>query len=145
MKRTFRTTVVIAALAAGAAYAHAEVSNADVKARMDLMGDIRKNFATLGGMVQGKTDFDADAANAAANALVTDAEGIPAAFETPAMDPESEASPAIWENWDDFVAKARNLEMAADNLDTSSLEALKASFGPAGAACGSCHKAYRVD
>lgn len=136
---------MIALLAAGAAQAHSEVSNPDVKARMDLMGDIRKNFATIGSMVQGKTDFDAAAANTAANALSTDAEAIPDAFVTPAEDPESETSPAIWENWDDFVAKARNLEMVADNLDTSSLEAMKGTFGPVAASCGACHKAYRVD
>ena len=128
-----------------AALAHADVENPVVKERMDLMGDIRGAFATLGGMVQGKTDFDAEAAADAKATLESSAAMIPAKFEANEMDPESEAASAIWEDWDGFTTMASELQTAVAALDTGSLESVQAGFRPIGAACGACHQGYRVD
>jgi cytochrome c556 len=143
MKHFILTTTIGALSLAGVAFAHAEVSNPVVKDRMELMDTIRGSFATLGGMAQGKVDFDAEKASAAQATLVEAAAKIPAAFEPNEMDPESKALPAIWDNWDDFVIHATALEGAADALDPSSLDTIKAGVGPIGASCGGCHQAYR--
>ncbi|QPM91778.1 c-type cytochrome [Pseudooceanicola algae] len=144
MNRKLLTISTAAAVLAGAALAHSEVQNEDVKARMDLMKDLRDNFGALAGMAQGKTDFDADVAQASQLAVIGIAGKIPSTFEAEAMDPESEASPDIWTNWSDFVANAEALEVAAEGLDPSSLDTLKAGFGSVAGTCGTCHKAFRV-
>ncbi len=126
------------------AMAHDGVANEAVKARMEVMKSIGGATGTLGKMVQGKTDFDADAAAAAATAMAEAAAKIPMVFEANEMDPESEAAPAIWTNWDDFVAKGMALEKGAMALDTGSLEALQASFGGAAGTCKACHSDYRI-
>lgn len=128
-----------------AALAHADVANPVVKERMALMGEIRTNFATLGGMVQGKTAFDAATAAEAKAALAAAAAMIPAKFEANETDPESEAAPAIWDDWEGFTADAADFEAAVAALDTASLESVQAGFRPIGGSCGACHQAYRVD
>ncbi|WP_158585670.1 c-type cytochrome [Pseudooceanicola sediminis] len=144
MKHFILTMTIGAMTLTGAALANAEVSNPAVKDRMDLMGTIRGSFAVLGGMAQGKVDFDADKATSAQATLVEAAAKIPAKFEPNEADPESEALPAIWENWDDFVDHAAALETAAAALDPSSLETVKAGVGKIGASCGGCHQTYRM-
>lgn len=141
-----RTAAVFALFGlGGTALAHADVTNETVKERMELMGTIRSNFAVIGGMMQGKVDFDAAKAGEAQAALAAAAAMIPEKFEAEEMDPESESSPAIWENWDEFTGMAANLEQAALALETDSVDSLKAGFGAIGGACGACHKAYRVE
>ncbi|MEP3298952.1 MAG: cytochrome c [Pseudoruegeria sp.] len=130
--------------AASMAIAHDGVANEAVKARMDVMKTIGASTGTMGKMLQGKAEFDADAAAAAATAMANAAAQIPTVFEANETDPESEASPEIWTNWDDFVAKGAALEMGAKALDTSSLDALKASFGGAAGTCKACHSKYRI-
>ena len=100
---------------------------------------------TLGNMARGISDFDLEKAKTALSFTRQIAEKTPMLFKDPEMDPKSEARLAIWENYDDFIAKAKDLEMAA-------LEAEKTFFGgddivPAmrlmGTTCKSCHSSYR--
>ncbi|WP_029375464.1 c-type cytochrome [Oceanicola sp. S124] len=147
-----RTAAIVAVIALGTAaltpmtpLAHAEASNPAVKERIALMGEIRGNFAVIGGMAQGRVDFDAAKAEEAQAALAAAAAMIPEKFEPQETDPESEASPAIWEDWDQFTAIAAQLEQAALALDVSSLDGIKAGFGSVGGNCGACHKAFRVE
>ena len=65
------------------------------------------------------------------------------AFETPADDPKSEASPRIWQTFDEFETEAMELTIAAEALDPSRKAALEASFAEMGKACRSCHNSYR--
>jgi cytochrome c556 len=133
------------ALFATAAFAHSGVTNAAVKARMDLMGEIKDASGVLGGMARGKIAFDADKAAAAKASLIATAGQIPALFEAPEMDPKTEALPAIWDNWADFTAKADAMTVAAQALDVSSAQAIGQSMRPLGQSCGGCHKSYRID
>ena len=100
---------------------------------------------TLGNMTRGVYDFDLEKAKTALSTIRQIAKKTPMLFKDPEMDPKSEARLAIWENYDDFIAKAKDLEMAA-------LEAEKKFFGgddiiPAmrlmGTTCKSCHSSYR--
>lgn len=142
-----RKTSLVAALALGtiASAALAAAMDPDVRARQEAMGLIGANMKTIGEMAQGKTAFDAAAAQAAFAAIAEKAEVVPALFETKSnTDPEAEAKDALWDNWDDFTAKAAALKAAAEaGTSVDGPEALGAAAGPLGGACQACHKAYK--
>lgn len=133
----------VVALSGSALIAHANVENPTVKARMDLMSAIGADMKTLGQMAKGQIDFDAAAAQAALDAMAAAAAEIPAKFEANETDPESDAADAIWENWDDFVAKAETLKAAAGATVTDAAS-LGAAMGSVGPTCGGCHKPYKL-
>lgn len=144
---TFRTQTVVACvlLAFGASAVLAEATDPNVKARQALMKEQAAHTKVLGDMATSKAPFDAAIAETERAALVVSATKIPAVFETQGgADPESEAKPEIWTNWDDFVAKGKALETAATAADVTSLEALQASMTAIGGSCGGCHEVYRV-
>jgi cytochrome c556 len=63
--------------------------------------------------------------------------------------PKTRALPAIWEKPDDFAAKARDFEQAAQAFkaaaDSGNLDAVKASFASLGKTCKACHDSYRAE
>lgn len=143
---SFKSIVAVSAvLIASAAFAHEGVKDPNVKARMELMGKVKNNIGMLGGMAKGAVAFDADKAAMAKAGLIANAKAIPAAFEINATDPKSEALPAIWENWDDFAAKAQAMEAAVSSVNVSTLEGIQGGMRTIGGSCGGCHKTYRID
>jgi len=134
-----------AVMVAGVAVAHTGVQNVAVKARMDAMSGMGAEMKTLGLMAKGATPFDTGIARAAAKAIAEHAAATPGLFEAEETDPKSEAKAAIWTSFDDFTAKARELETVALGLADSISAA--GDLGPAmvalGATCKSCHAAYR--
>ena len=131
--------------AATIAIAHTGVEDEEVLARMDdmkAMGDATK---TLGLMAKGEAPFDAKTARSAATRIAEEAARTPALFESAATDPQSEALPAIWDNWADFTEKADALETVASGLatDIDSIDTLRAGMGDLGQACKACHSEYR--
>lgn len=138
------TPILILTIAAGTAIAHAEVQNPVVKARMEAMKAIGGNMKTISQMAKGEMDFDAAKAGDATAAIADTAAKVPTLFEAPETDPEAEAKPAIWEDFDDFTKKAMATEAAARAADTSSLDALRASLGQIGGTCKACHDDYRI-
>ncbi|MEQ5869719.1 cytochrome c [Sagittula sp. NFXS13] len=123
--------------------AHSEVANPVVKARMAAMSDIGASMKTLGKMVKGETDFDAMAAQAAVDTVAARAEAAPELFEPKETDPESEALPAIWDNWDDFVTKAEALQTTAEGITITAAADLGPAMGQLGDACKACHSKYK--
>ena len=113
--------------------------------RSKLMQNIRLEFSVLGRMSREKIEFDESLATSARLNLLRFAASTPAIFEDDDLSINSEALPAIWENWDDFVSKSEDLEFALEGVDTSTLIDLRASLGNVGAACGSCHQKYRMN
>lgn len=121
-----------------------------IKARQAHMQLYAFNLGTLGGMAQGKIDYDADAASAAASNLAALAHLNGRAYWVPGSDNASvdgtKALPAIWADGSDIGAKAAALVEAADAMNAAAgqgLEALQAAMGPLGGACGGCHQSYR--
>lgn len=142
-KTTLAFAVTLAT--AGMVLGHSGVKNAAVKARMDGMGAIADQTKILGGMAKGALPFDPAKAQAAARAITAEAGRIPALFEAAESDPKSEALPVIWENWDDFQAKADGLARAAEAMDgVGTLEALRAAMPGLGQSCKACHRDYRI-
>ena len=77
------------------------------------------------------------------------AANIPALFPQGSdMGGETSAKPEIWQNWDDFKAKADSLKMQADMLVSAAqagdIATVRAQFEKVGGACGTCHKAYKA-
>lgn len=132
-------------LFAGIAFAHSGVTNPTVKARMDLMIEVKDATAILGEMAKKAAPFDADTAEAARRTLVETATEIPAAFEARETDPKSEARPAIWRDWDGFESSAKSMQRVAERLDVTSLDALRAGMRQLGKSCNSCHESYRIE
>ncbi len=136
---------IVLTLAASAALAHGGVQNAAVLARMDAMKAIGDATKVLGEMAKGTTAFDVEAARAAAETIASHAAETPVLFEAREDDPKSEALPGIWENFEDFTAKAADLQALAGDLamglDTP--DALRAGLGDLGATCKACHTEYR--
>lgn len=144
MKILFSLTIAAALIGAGMAHAEGEAADPTVKARIALMKTMGGSAKMLGEMASGKAPFDAAMAAEAKAALVAASADIAAKFETPATDPASEALPAIWTSWDDFVAKAGALNTAASAIDTTSADTVKAGMAAVGGACKACHTAYRM-
>ncbi len=136
---------LVLVLSGSVALAHQGVQNAAVKARMHAMTKIGAGMKILGKMAKGETGFDSAAARAAAREISTHAAQTEALFTPRESDPKSEAKPAIWEDFDDFTAKAQTLEVLARSLAGGlRTEAdLSAAVPKLGAACKACHSKYR--
>lgn len=140
---TLRHLSLILCLAATGASAHDKVKDPSVKARMQLMKEIRQATATLGTMAKDPDTYSKKRAEAARASLLSLSGRVPVAFQDAATDPASEADPAIWRNWADFTAQADALTSAARALDAGSAGGVAAGMRAVGAACSSCHKPYR--
>ena len=142
-----RQPMLVAALAlctAGTAVVAAAM-DPDVRARQEAMGLVGSNMKKIASMVKGEVAFDPAAAQAAFAKIAEKAAAVPALFETPSnTDPESEAQDAIWETWEDFVAKAGDLRTAAEaGTGVDSPEALAAAMGTLAGTCKACHSTYK--
>lgn len=121
-----------------------------VKARQGQMQLMAVNLGVLGGMARGNMDYDADAAQIAANNLVTLSE-IDQSFHWPEGTDNfalegTRALPAIWENPEGFAEDYAAFGAAAEGLAAvagNGLEAVQAAMGSIGGTCGACHDDFR--
>jgi cytochrome c556 len=118
-------------------------------ARVALMKKVGGATGALAAIAKGDKPYDAEAIKVALTTISETAKIFPDQFkagtETSAKDPE--ASPKIWENMDDFKARAAKLGTDANAL----LAQLPADAGGVGAglkvlgaSCGGCHQIYRI-
>ncbi|HBZ45362.1 MAG TPA: cytochrome C [Maritimibacter sp.] len=135
-----------ALVAAVTASAHTGVQNDDVLERMEGMSAIAKEMKTIGEMAKNEAPFDSDAVESALSTIGAEAERIPYLFTPRAMDPKSEATPAIWEDFDDFTTKADTLGAVAEALSghVSTASDLVPLMREIGQTCRACHSQYRV-
>ena len=118
-----------------------------IQARRDIMKSNNEAAKVTFGMVMGKVPYDATQAAAAMKALQDDMAVFPTLFPAGSDTGETQASPAIWQNMDDFKAHAEKLAADAKLAEAAApngLDAFKAAVGPVGQDCGSCHELYRV-
>jgi cytochrome c556 len=114
-------------------------------ARSKLMQNIRSEFSVLARMSREKIEFDKSLAESVRLNLRKLVASTAVIFADDDLPINSEALPAIWQNWDDFVSKSEDLEFVLEGVDTSTLIDLRGSLGNVGAACGSCHQKYRMN
>lgn len=139
-----------ATLTVGAPALAQDAASAAVKARQSHMQLYAYNLGILGGMAKGAVEYDADAAQTAADNLATLATMNTYSYWLPGTAAGeidgSKALAAIWEEGSDIGAKAGALGEAALAMKAAAgtdLAALQGAIGPLGASCGGCHKAYR--
>ncbi len=142
----------IATLIATAAFAGGHSSTpeeAAIKARNAHMSLYGFNLGPLGAMVKEEAPYDAAVAAALAGNLAALASIDTGAYWIEGTDMSvdgSRAKPEIWSDAEGFAAAEMAMTEAATALAAvagNDLDALKASFGAVGQACGDCHKAYR--
>ena len=109
------------------------------------------NIGPIVGMARG-APFDAAVAERNATRMAALAPMIPelfAAMDTREFDVETEALPVIWDNPDDFAAKAAALQEAATAFAATAAGGDQAEtlggLRNLGGTCGNCHDSYRVD
>lgn len=143
MRSFFLAISSVALLTAGAAHADA------IADRQAIMKDMGRSVGQLAPMVKGDKPFDAVTALAALEKINADAKkfDVDALFPAGSDQGDTEASPKIWENKQDFVKhveKFRSDAAAALAAKPADLDALKPAFQQVAANCGSCHQAYLV-
>ncbi len=132
-----------------------------VKQRMDAMGVLGDHARIVGDMLKRKTAFDNDAVEMAAQAFIEHGEQIPALFPDTAASrtgSETEALPAIWTEWDDFVALATRFTEDSKALATIASEintgeqsdeeksrVVRTAFFRASRSCSGCHERFRLE
>ena len=118
------------------------------EARQASMKKVGGAIGLLSGMAKGEAPFDAAAAQAAFATMNTAAKEYVSLFPVGSETGfETEASPEIWKNMDDFNAKVAKFEAdtgAAAAMTFADAAAVGAAIGPVAANCGACHQLYRV-
>jgi cytochrome c556 len=149
-KTSFAALGAACVIATGATAVLAQDLPAPVQARQGQFQLMALNIGVLANMARGNTDYDAEAAQTAANNLVA-ISTIDQSFHWPegtdnfALD-GTRALPAIWENLPDVVEKWQAYGAAAEGLAAvagDGLEPMQAALGPVGQSCSACHDDYR--
>lgn len=132
-----------------------------VKERMDGMSLLGDHAKSVGDMLKGKVSFDLPAVEEAAQAFVNHGEKIPSLFPDTEDSRESdvtEALPAIWDNWEEFVALAEqftndsqtlltvatDLSGGTESIEDKSRE-VRVVFFKTAKNCSGCHERFRLD
>lgn len=144
--------VALAAATMTVAESHVdETVTAAVEARHAHMDLYAYNLGLLGGMAQGEIDYDAEAAQAAADNLLALASLDQSRYWPEGSDnatvEDSRALAAIWEDMDGFMFAGEELQMAAQamaDVAGTDLAALQGAIQGLGAGCGGCHRNYRL-
>lgn len=143
-----RVKVALMAVAFGAGLVSMAFAADDpIQARKALMKNNAEAAKVAFGMMQGKLPYDATQAAAAMKALQDDMVAFPTLFPEGSDKGDTAASPAIWQNMEDFKAHAAKLAADAKVAEAAApdgLDAFKAALVAVGQDCGSCHELYRV-
>jgi len=121
-----------------------------IKYRQSALYLLGWNIGPISAMVKGEIPFDQDAVVLRADRLAQlapmIAEGFPADSQAGAP---TKAKPEIWQNVDDFRAKAAELERVtkkfAATARTGDRKQIATGLGEVGGACKSCHDKYRAE
>ncbi len=143
--------LTIAVTTAAFSGGHGSPQEQVIGARNAVMTLYSFNAGILGDMAKGAAEYDAASAQAAASNLAAAAtmdqmHFWPEGTDNVAMGGKTRATPAIWENPDDYAAKVKMMADASTALAAvagDGKDAMAAAFGDVGASCGACHRAYR--
>ncbi|OBZ95966.1 cytochrome C556 [Pararhizobium polonicum] len=139
-------TILTALVIAGCGVSAVIAADDPVKVREGLMKQIGGSMGALAGIAKGEKPYDADVVKTALTTISTNIKAFPDQFPA-GSEANSEASPKIWDNMDDFKSHATKLGADADTV-LAQLPADQAGVGAAlgviGKSCGDCHQLYRV-
>ena len=114
--------------------------------RHELMESVKDGAQVIGPMLQGKKDYDAEAAMAALNVWADVGQKFGDLF--PEGSEGGEAAPAIWEDRDGFNAALnewRDATTSAIAASPQTLDDAQAAIGPVFNKCKNCHDTYRIE
>ncbi len=144
--KAIAAAVLVAGMGVSTVFAAGEGTH---DARVAMMKKIGGATGSLASIAKGEKPYDAEAVKTALATISETAKAFPDQFKpgTENASADSEASPKIWENMDDFKARSLKLSSDADAL-VAQLPADAAGVGAGlktlGANCGGCHQSYRV-
>ncbi|MCC5860433.1 MAG: cytochrome c [Gammaproteobacteria bacterium] len=122
----------------------------EIEARQGQFKLLAFNLGPLVGMARGDIEYDAATAQASADNIAAIASLQQDRLWPAGSDSESvsgtRALPEIWEDTDDVMAKFEELRQAALAMQEaagSGLDGVRGQLRTLGAACSSCHDAYR--
>jgi len=153
MRKLLLSTVIAATAATTAATGAFAQSASDVaKARRAFYTLVNFEMATLGGMAQGKVDYDADLASQSAGDLMSLASLHTADYFAPGssnedIPGETRAKSDIWDDMEGLQEKGMAFYQAVADLNEvagNGLEALQPAMGKVGGTCKACHDDFRA-
>jgi cytochrome c556 len=140
-------TIAAATVLAGLAFGSVIAADGTHDSRIGMMKKIGGAAGTLAGIAKGTKPYDADAVKTALTTIAETAKAFPDQFGPNSDKADAEVNPKLWDNMDDFKAKAAKLSSDAETA-LNTLPADPAGVGAAlktlGADCGACHQAYRI-
>ena len=147
MKKSARLVTATAVLLAGGVQASDPVQKA-VDYRQALMNVYAWNATSMGDMVKGKAPFDAAVFARHARDLAAAAElQFLVAFPEDSINENSDATDAIWLDWQKFQDKHKALrEQSAKLAEIAAGDdevAMKEQFGATSKTCTSCHDDFK--
>lgn len=149
MNRSLAVAVAVSALLAGSLGAFGEDSV--IKQRQKLMKGVGDANKTVGKMVKGTDPYDGDVAAAAMKKISNVPDQYVKLFPKGTSnkdDPETEASPKIWEDMKSFTEKAGKLKAAsakAADAAAQGEDAFKPAFANLTKVCKDCHESFRIE
>lgn len=143
------TRVVIIALFISVLALPALASEDPVKERHEMMEGVRDGAKTIGGMIKGEKEFDAEQAMEALLVWQKASEEFGDLFPEGSYtgDPDT-AREELWsdrEGFEKLLAQFGDLVNQAIEANPQSAEALGASAGPVFKNCKKCHEGYRIE
>lgn len=143
-----RWRVIVAATAlAGVAFGSVVAADGTHDSRIALMKKIGGAAGALGAIAKGDKPYDAEVVKASLTTIAETAKAFPNQFNADSDKTDPEVNPKVWDNLDDFKAKAAKLSTDAETA-LAQLPADQAGVGATlktlGGNCGACHQAYRI-
>ena len=139
--------IVAATALAGIALGSVVAADGTHDSRIGMMKKIGGATGALGAIAKGDKPYDADIVKASLSTIAETAKTFPDQFNPQSDKTDAEVNPKIWDNLDDFKAKAAKLSTDAETA-LAQLPADQAGVGGTlktlGGSCGACHQAYRI-
>lgn len=152
LTKTLKTiTLAAAVIASTTSIAQHAFNDADkaVEYRQKALSVMQNNFAYMGDMLKGDMPFDAAifAERAETFAALTSVPWIGFSQEGAMPGNNTDALPAIWDNWDDFQERAQQLQADASALTAAAASGdegkMRSAFMTAAKNCKGCHDQYK--
>jgi cytochrome c556 len=149
IRKTVSISAAMLALSVALAFAHGRATGI-VKERMDAMEEISASMKQVGQMLRGQKPFDALEIGAAAGIIAGHSgDNLTRQFPPESLMPPTEASPVIWEKWEQFSGMANDMETAAMSITDAvqsgaDRDQIATAFGRLAQTCKTCHEAFRV-
>jgi cytochrome c556 len=140
--------ITLVALGFGFALVQAQEEEApELGYRQKLMKGHGASMGSIGDTLKYKLPGGAAHVAAHANVIAEYSALIPEAFKKDIASGKTDAKAEVWQNWDDFVAKANTLNVAATELAAAAsggdMRAMMPAVKALGESCRGCHNDYR--